>query len=90
VRVGIPNLRESGGSTLQGELGARGFWLCVCGPFVARGAKGKKSTPSIGWEVPVKSQRLASGQRKGTPVAKDCHQAYLRRSWYFHFEFALY
>jgi hypothetical protein len=46
VRVGIPKLRESGGSTLQGELGARGFLVvCVCGPFVARGAKGEEEYP---------------------------------------------
>jgi hypothetical protein len=57
VRVGIPNLRESGGSTLRGKLGARVYlWFCVRGPFAARGIRGKKSTPSIGWEVPVKSQ----------------------------------
>jgi hypothetical protein len=31
----------------------------VHGPFVARGLRGKKSTPSIGWEVPVKSHRSA-------------------------------
>jgi hypothetical protein len=49
VRVGIPSLGESGGSTLQGELGARGFLVvCVHGPFAARGLRGKKSTPSIG------------------------------------------
>jgi hypothetical protein len=34
--------------------------VCVLGPFAARGIRGKKSTPSIGWEVPVRSQRLAS------------------------------
>ena len=36
-------------------------WYCVCGPFAAQGAQGKKSTPSVGWEVPVKSHRSASG-----------------------------
>jgi hypothetical protein len=30
----------------------------LCG---SGGLRGKKSTPSIGWEVPVRSQRLASG-----------------------------
>jgi hypothetical protein len=49
VRVGIPSLRESGGSTLRGKLGARGFWLCVCvAPLRLGGIRGKKSTPSIG------------------------------------------
>jgi hypothetical protein len=57
VRVGIPSLRESGGFTLRGKLGARVFMVCVCGPFAARGLRGKKSTPSVGWEVPVKSPR---------------------------------
>jgi hypothetical protein len=27
----------------------------VLGPFAARGLRGKKSTPSVGWEVPMKS-----------------------------------
>jgi hypothetical protein len=35
--------------------------VSVCGPFVAGGLRGKKSTPSIGWEVLVKSRRSASG-----------------------------
>jgi hypothetical protein len=62
VRVGIPSLRESGGSNLQEKLGARGFLVsCVCvSPLWLGGLKGKKSTPSIGWEVLVKSQQLAS------------------------------
>jgi hypothetical protein len=38
------------------------LWLCVCmAPLRLGGIKGKKSTPSIGWEVPVKYQILASG-----------------------------
>jgi hypothetical protein len=42
-------------------MGARVFFVvCVRGPFAARGNKGKKSTPSVGWEVPVKSSLLAS------------------------------
>jgi hypothetical protein len=32
-------------------------------PLWLGGLRGKKSTPSIGWEVPVKSHRLASGSR---------------------------
>jgi hypothetical protein len=33
----------------------------VCGPPLQLGGlRGKKSTPSIGWEVPVKSQRSVS------------------------------
>jgi hypothetical protein len=30
-------------------------------PLRLGGLRGKKSTPSIGWEVPVKSRRSASG-----------------------------
>jgi hypothetical protein len=39
VRVGIPNLRESGGSTLRGELGARGFMVVCVAPLWLRGDK---------------------------------------------------
>jgi hypothetical protein len=49
--------------------------LCVSGPFVARGMRGKKSTPSVGWEVLVKSQRLESGRSEGMPVVEDHLQA---------------
>jgi hypothetical protein len=45
VRVGIPNLRESGGSTLRGNLGARGFMVCVHGLFAAPGDKGEEEYP---------------------------------------------
>jgi hypothetical protein len=31
------------------------------------GLRGKKSTPSVGWEVPVTSLRLASKRSKGAP-----------------------
>jgi hypothetical protein len=34
--------------------------VCVA-PLWLGGLRGKKSTPSIGWEVPVKSHRSASG-----------------------------
>jgi len=43
VRVGIPSLRERGGSTLRGTLGASVFlWLCVHGPFVTQGAESEE------------------------------------------------
>ena len=44
----------SGISTLRGEMRANVLY-CLHGPFATRGAQGKKSTPSIGWEVPVRS-----------------------------------
>jgi hypothetical protein len=37
--------RESGGFTLRGDLGARGFCLCVCGPFTDQGDKGEEEYP---------------------------------------------
>jgi hypothetical protein len=40
------------------ELAFSGI-VCVA-PLRLGGLRGKKSTPSIGWEVPVRSQRLAS------------------------------
>jgi hypothetical protein len=36
-------------------------WLVCVAPLRLGGLRGKKSTPSIGWEVPVKSRRSASG-----------------------------
>ena len=46
MRVGIPNLRESGGSTLRGEMGAKRIEVvCVCGPFASWGAKGEEEYP---------------------------------------------
>jgi hypothetical protein len=43
--------------------------VCVA-PLQLGGLKGKKSTPSIGWEVSVRSQRLESGswieRKRGT------------------------
>jgi hypothetical protein len=64
-------LRESGGSTLQGELGARRFSLCVCmAPLRLGGVRGKKSTHSIGWKVPVKSRWLASGRQEEVKAYK--------------------
>ena len=52
---------RSGSLTLRGNLGAiRTIWIGVA-PLQLGGIRGKKSTPSIGWEVPVKSRRSASG-----------------------------
>ena len=34
-------------------------------PLRLEGLREKKSAPSIGWEVPVKSQLLENGRRKG-------------------------
>ena len=62
VGVEIPSSERSGSSALQGELGARqNLWLVCVAPLWLKGLRGKKSTPSIGWEVPVRSRRLASG-----------------------------
>jgi hypothetical protein len=79
VRVGIPSLRESGGSTLRGKLRARVFLVVCVAPLRLGGLRGKKSTPSVGWEVPVKSPWLASGRSRGTPVAEYHHQVHIRR-----------
>jgi hypothetical protein len=52
MRVRIPILRESGGSTLRGELGARGLpVVCVSGPFIDRGAKGEEEYLGVGWGI---------------------------------------
>jgi hypothetical protein len=43
-------------------------------PLQLGGLRGKKSTPSIGWEVLVKSHRLASGsctERMGQRIRVD-------------------
>jgi hypothetical protein len=37
------------------------LWLVCVAPLQLGGIRGKKSTPSVGWEVPVKSHRSASG-----------------------------
>jgi len=74
VRVGIPILRESGRLTLRGKLGARLFYGFVCvAPLRLRG---KKTTLNVCWEVPVRSQRLASGSKEETLVAKEHHQVH--------------
>jgi hypothetical protein len=62
VGVGIPSSVRSGSSALRGELGAsRNLWIVCVAPLRLGGLRGKKSTPSIGWEVPVKSRRSAAG-----------------------------
>jgi hypothetical protein len=61
VGVGIPISVRSGSSALRGELGASCSLGLVCvAPLRLGGLRGKKSTPSIGWEVPVKSHRSTS------------------------------
>jgi hypothetical protein len=66
----MPNSIGSGSSTLRGELVARIFFGCVCGPFAAGGLRGKKSTPSIGWEVLVRYSRLESKETGGSASTK--------------------
>jgi hypothetical protein len=62
VGVGIPSSERSGSSALRGKLGAsRNLWIVCVAPLGLGGLRGKKSTPSIGWEVPVKSRRSARG-----------------------------
>jgi hypothetical protein len=65
VVVGIPSSERSGISALRGELGARrNLWIVCVAPLrlggLRWGLRWKKSNPSVGWEVPVKSQRLKS------------------------------
>jgi hypothetical protein len=78
VRVGISSLGESGGSTLRGKMGARGFFKLVVCVVILRleGLRGKKSTPSIGWEVTVKSPRLVRGRSKG--ASSEGHLRFLQ------------
>jgi hypothetical protein len=62
VGVGISSSKRSGSSALRGELGARqNLWIVCVAPLRLGGLRGKKSTPSIGWEVLVRSRRLAIG-----------------------------
>jgi hypothetical protein len=64
VGVGITSSERSGCSALRGELGARrNLWIVCVAPLWLGGLRGKKSTPSIGWEVPVKSQQSTSSSR---------------------------
>jgi len=39
----------------EASLGVIVCRFLVCGSFTNRGLRGKKSTPSVDWEVPVKS-----------------------------------
>ena len=57
---GYPTRIESGSLTLRGEMGASFLWFVGMTPLWLGGLKGKESTPSIGKEVPVRSQQLAS------------------------------
>jgi hypothetical protein len=61
------------------------LWLCVCmAPLWLRGIRGNKSIPRVGWEVPVKFQRLASMRSEGMRVSKDRLDDHLHhRLWYF-------
>jgi hypothetical protein len=58
----IPSSERSGSSALQDEHGARqNLWIVCVAHLRLGGLRGKKSTPSIGWEVPMKSRQSASG-----------------------------
>ena len=54
--LGYPAQIESGSLTLQGELGASFLWFVCVAPLWLEGIRGKKSTPSVGWEVSGMSQ----------------------------------
>jgi hypothetical protein len=72
VRVGLTSLRESGQSTLRGKLRARLFYIFMCmTPLQLWGMRGNKSTPSVGWEVSVKSPWLASERKEGSPMLNN-------------------
>jgi hypothetical protein len=58
----MPISVTSGSSPLRGELEIVVLWLVCVAPLWLRGLRGKKSTPIVGWEVPVKSQRSESGR----------------------------
>jgi hypothetical protein len=49
----------------EASLGAIVCWFFVCGPLRIGGIREKKSTHSIGWEVPVKYLLLTRGRREG-------------------------
>jgi hypothetical protein len=44
--------------------------VCVA-PLRLGGIRGKKRTPSVGWEVPVKSPWLASGELDGAQAREN-------------------
>jgi hypothetical protein len=56
--------------------------VCVA-PLWLGGLRGKKSTPSIGWEVPVRSQRLASSTWMEREQDSDGAQARDSDFWLF-------
>jgi hypothetical protein len=90
VGVGITSSERSGCSALRGKLGARrNLWIVCVAPLWHGGLRGKKSTPNLGWEVPVKSQRSTSsshmervdatqsgGSGNGTPFYNRCCRFY--------------
>jgi hypothetical protein len=41
------------------------LWFVCVAPLRLGGLRGKKSTPSVGWEIPVKSSWLASKELDG-------------------------
>jgi hypothetical protein len=51
------------------ELAFSGI-VCVA-PLRLGGLRGKKSTPSIGWEVPVRSSRSASERQEGAQARNN-------------------
>jgi hypothetical protein len=80
VGVGIPSSERSGSSALQARLGAsRNLWIVCVAPLRLGGLRGKKSTPSIGWEVPVKSRWSASGS---CTKCVGRHSEWAIRQWY--------
>jgi hypothetical protein len=84
VRVGIPSVKESGGSTLWGKIRAKIFFWFVCGSFViaVQGAKGNKNTARVCWEVSMKYFRLESESSEETSIDENDLQVRLRRIWY--------
>ena len=75
---------KSGSSSLQGNLGRYCVLFFVCVAFVARGDKGKKSTPSVDWEVPMKSLWLVGEGKEGVQDLKASSVRNIFRSWYFY------
>jgi hypothetical protein len=65
MRVEILIFDRSGSLTLRGKLGPSLFYgLCVWPICGLGGSGGEKSTPSIGREVSMRSQRLTSGSEE--------------------------
>ena len=59
------------------------YFLCVL-PLQLEGIRGKKSTPSVGWEVPMKSLWLVSEGKEGVQDLKASPVHNIFRSWYFY------